>query len=233
MPGSSSLGFTGQNNVTVRSQTLAAQPSRSAPPLPVTLPQARSKMPLYVPKGVVAVSVYAAYFLYLPLAFYYMNCDYSSVAERTLAISAAGIAGTAIVLANDCVAWFNMVLFFHIGMEVQMLDLLGQYAKDGSDEDKVFAWSAFALIAVHLVPFLCVDHFGTLVSLAYVGLVVNVAAVVFVAPATFMIPIGLSSAALLVVSLLIGGIDCVNTSIGSQIASACRRGVFLTCKPFK
>ena len=98
----------GEHAVVARSTTVAISAAAPAP--------AASGITMSVLKGFVPLIFYAAIFMTAPLVYTYTSPDYSDTMVRGAVIGIAGGYALAIVLANDCAAWFNMILFFHIGM---------------------------------------------------------------------------------------------------------------------
>jgi hypothetical protein len=188
---------------------------------------------LKIPKGFLPTLIYSTFFLIFPILDEYAAYDYTTTLVRVGVIAASVVAATLLVAANDCVAWFNMVLFFYIGVEVTVLDAIKSYADETGREDseKVLAWLAFGAIIFHLVPFLVVDYEKLLIVLASVGVVTNAAALVIVEPARLLVASAASSALLLSV-LLIACIECVQTSLLSQLKIALRVG-FFKCLPYE
>ena len=195
---------------------------------------------LSVPKGLLPTLLYSLFFLAFPLC-----VDYTDIVEvsggeplvkdtewKVAVIAASFVAALLVLLANDCVAWFNMILFFHLGVEITVLDSLVQYADDNDGSEMTLAWIAAAVILLHLVPFFTVDHAGLLTLLAFVGIVVNTAALVFVSPGMLLLT-GFSSTMLLMGVLLIACIDCVKTSMLSQLRLAFKEGTWLMCSTYE
>lgn len=210
----------------VQKETITA----SASSLPTsTVPSSTFK----VPKGFLATFLYSTFFLVFPILNEYVTYDYDTTIVRVGVIGASVLASIMLIVANDCVAWFNMVLFFYIGVEVTVLDVLMDFAQaDNRDQDeKVLAWISFGLIIGHLVPFLVLDYEKTLTFLAFCGIIINSSTLVFVDPTKLLIASSASSA-LLLSTLLIACIECVQTSVLSQLKVAMRAG-FLKCLPYE
>lgn len=225
MPPSSSLGLTCETFRQPRARTIVPTSQ-----LPVAKTPA---FRLKVPKGFLPTFLFSALFLTMPLLNEYVTYDYSSTRVRVGVITAASLGALAIVVANDCVAWFNMVLFFHIGVEVTVLEKIMDYAQEDTSSDSavVLAWVAFGIIIAHLFPFLLLDYEKTLTLCAFAGVIVNAATLVFVDSEKLLIASATSSSLLLSV-LLIACIDCVQTSALSQLKSAMRGGL-VRCMPYE
>ena len=94
------------------------------------------------------------------------------------------------------------------------------------------AYSAAVVIILHLLPFFLIDHDGLLTLLAFAGVVVNASALAFVDP-TMVLLAAFSATVLLACVLLIACIDCVRTSMLSQLKQACTQGTWLLCVPYE
>jgi hypothetical protein len=186
-----------------------------------------------VPKGLIPTLIYSLFFITFPLVSYYETMDFTATEERVGVILCSVGAAAFIVLANDCVTWFNMALFFHLGVEITVLDTLIDYADATSgDAETALAWTAAAIIVLHLVPFFTLDHSGLLTLLAAAGVVVNASALVFV-DSDMLLLTGFSASVLLAAVLLIACIDCVHTSLLSQLRQAVKEGTWLVCSKFE
>ena len=185
-------------------------------------------------KGLLPVTLYSLVFLAFPLLDFYADIDYDDTTVRVLVIASSFLAATLVLLANDCVAWFNMALFFHVGVEATVLDKLATYAQASTTDTTgtALAWVAAAVILVHLVPFFLVDHAGVMTLLAFAGTIVNTSALVFVEPGMLLL-VGFSSVILLGLVLLIASIECVRTSMLSQLRQAVKEGTWLLCTKYE
>lgn len=202
----------------------------------VAAPRSASKVAskCSVCKGLFPVMLYSLLFLAFPLADYYMDIDYVETEARAGVIVASFLAALVVLVANDCVAWFNMALLFHVGVEVTVLDTLVNYAQASTTEDTAtaLAWVASSVIFLHLLPFFLLDHPGVLTLLAFAGVVVNASALVFVQPQMLLL-VGFSSVILLGLVLLIACIDCVKTSMLSQLKQAVAEGTWILCTKYE
>ena len=203
----------------------------------VAMPQPASstKTPsnVSVPKGLIPTLIFSLYFITFPLVAYYETIDFTGAEERVGVILCSVGAAAFLVLANDCVAWFNMALFFHLGVEITVLDALINYADETTgDMEMALAWTATAVIILHLVPFFTLDHPGPLTLLAAAGVVVNTSALVFV-DSSMLLLTGFSASVLLAAVLLIACIDCVRTSLLSQLRQAVKEGTWIVCSKFE
>jgi hypothetical protein len=187
-----------------------------------------------VPKGFLVTSLYSFFVLVFPILNEYVTYDYDTTLVRTGVIVASVLGASFVALANDCVAWFNMVLWFHIGVEVTVLDKVYHYAsKDGiRDSEAALAWVGFAVIIFHLIPFLILDYEKVLCILAYAGVIVNSSVLVFVDPSKLLVAASTSTSLLLSV-MLIACIDCVKTSYLSQLKIALSKGNWIRCANYE
>lgn len=187
-----------------------------------------------VVKGFLPVTIFSLFFLSFPLINEYVSVDYDDTLTQIAIIGSSAIAGLLVIFANDCVAWFNMALLFHTGIEVVVVDTLATYARAAStgDTEMALAWLAATIIVVHLVPFYVLDHAGVLMCMAYAGIIVNTSALVFVAPTQLLLT-GFSATVLLGMVLLVACIDCVRTSAVSQLRQAMNEGTWLLCVKYE
>tara|TARA_B110001450_G_scaffold179082_1_gene167317 strand:- start:1594 stop:2382 length:789 start_codon:yes stop_codon:yes gene_type:complete len=187
-----------------------------------------------VPKGLIPLFAYSLFMLMFPVVDFYEEIDYTSTPTRVGIITSSFVVALLVVLANDCVVWFNMFLFFHAGVEITVVDTLVTYARasDTDDTGMALAWLAATIIALHLVPFFLVDHAGLLTLLAFAGVVVNASALVFVHPSSLLLT-SFSSLILLALVLLIACIRCTKTSLLSQLRQAMREGTWILCMSYQ
>ena len=187
-----------------------------------------------VPKGLIPTILYSLFFISFPLLSHFTSIDFGDTEVRVAVIASSFVASVIILLANDCVAWFNMALFFHLGIEITVIDTLVDYidAPTTNDTGTALAWVAVAVIAIHLLPFFTMDHSSLLTLLASAGVVVNTSALVFVEPSMLLLT-AFSAAVLLACVLLIACIECVRTSLLSQLRQACTEGTWIVCSNYE
>ena len=212
----------------------------------------------HVPRGFIPLLVYAGAFALPPLLFDsgvtcfstgwvweasnksvpiamhdYVTYNYDSVNTQVAYISLAVAFSFILVIANDCRTWFNCVLFFHVGIEVKTIDVLLTYVRDPvtSTAHQALGISAVVAIVAHLVPFLVVSWRNTLLMLAFVGVQVNVATLVFLDPSRLLL-VGMSSTMLLITTLSIRCVCHVNTSILSALVEAMYLGTWIVHTPY-
>ena len=193
---------------------------------------------LNVPKGVLPTTLYSAFFLMCPLLNEFQTYDYSDAMVRTSVIAASVLTPVVIVAANDCVAWLNMAFAFHVGIEITVMSRLLNYyettGKDADDMEQIMKWVAVGTIILHLVPFLFVDQPAPLGFLASVGIVVNTLVNTLIPDNNDLLLItGFSSSVLLANVLLIVCIDCISTSLLSQLRGAMKKGSWCKIAPFE
>ena len=228
----------GQLNCEVRSRTQITSPSDVS--VSITSGSLASKTPnlrstrCSVPKGLIPTILYGLFFVSFPLLSHYRDTDFTDTDVRIGVIVSSFVASTIILFANDCVAWFNMALFFHLGIEITVIDVLMDYidAPTTDDTETALAWTAIAVIAIHLIPFFTIDHSGLLTLLAFAGVVVNTSALVFV-DSSMLLLTAFSASVLLACVLLIACIECVRTSMLSQIRQAFTEGTWLVCSKYQ
>lgn len=231
MPGSS-LGYHSQVNSARRSD---APPVRvSVPPPPAPVKKSRRERAYDVATtfgsgaGFLPMLLFAGVFLTIPLLHFYVAVDYTD-GEKAGIVAIAAVAAVLPAIAQDPVAWYNMVLFFHIGVEARLLDVTYDFAvKDGiPDEEMVMAWIGFATVIAHLLPFLLLDGAVLLCSLAVVGVVVNTALAVYI-DTSLLVVVFISSIALLQMSLCV--LSCGNkASLLYSFVRAVKTGKWIGC----
>jgi len=212
-----------------------------------------------VPKGFLPLVVYAGAFVLPPLLFDsgvtcfptggwgskagnatmpiamhdYLHYDYENVNTQVAHIVLPVVFSAILILANDCRTWFNCVLFFHIGVETKTVDVLLTYIRDPLTSTAHVALSVTAVVVIvaHLVPFLVVSWRHTLVALAFVGVQINVATLVFLDPSRLLL-VGASSTLLLLTTLSIRCVCHINTSILSALVEAMYLGTWIVYAPY-
>lgn len=145
-----------------------------------------------------------------PLLFLYnsgLTADYSLGSTRALTAAAAVLGATAIAIFREPATLYNLALFVHIGFEVYVVDQAFLFARAADTEtaSMVLAYLGGAVVIVHLLPFLVIDHRDTLSFLAYVGVVVNTLLILLAMPqlgAQLLLVVGLTSVVLLAATLL-------------------------------
>jgi hypothetical protein len=220
------LGFHGKGMAPATPRSAGALPApANAPSAPVGL-----QCGLAVPRGLLPVLLYSGFAFALPFLSLYGDIDYASDGNKAGAIAVAAVAALAVGYANCCRCWFNMMLFFHLALEVRVVDLALSFAyADGtSATDASLAVVAAVVVIAHLVPFLLVDRVLPLSVLAGAGVVVNAAAVVYL-DASLLLLVGASSVALLALTLVVGGVCEVRTSLLTLLLDAVRSGDCIKC----
>ena len=167
-----------------------------------------------VVKGFIPLLLMSVTFVSVPIIFYYGDLDFTETNVRAGVITAAALLGFIVTIANDCCSWFNIMLFFHIGMEVKVVDNLLDFADTAGGKDETLAMAAACVIIVHLIPFLLIDNTAFLSILAFIGIVTNTAAIVMTHSSTgehhsdiaLLLSVGSTSISLLFSTLFIRGI---------------------------
>jgi hypothetical protein len=232
-----SLGYRrGCDHNSARPGEMPAKTTTIAIPTTVATPAAKVSS-ISVPKGFLPLFFYAAAFLLAPILYEYVDYTWTDSTTRAALIVVSVAYALSVVFANDCVAWFNMVLFFHIGIEVKVLEILMDFARltTTTDGDEVLAWTGFVVIIVHLIPFLLVDNTMFLTLLAVAGVIVNAAVLVYLTDAStdaHLLLTGFSSVSLLGTTLCISGVCDVSTSMLTALRKAMTDGTWLTCSGY-
>ena len=218
------LGFHGQPPaMKARGGTLPAP--ATAPDAPVGV-----QCGIAVPRGLLPVLVYAGLAFAIPFLALYGAIDYGTAGARAGVIAVAAVAALLVPYANCCRCWYNMMLFFHLALEVRVVDLALAFAYDAgtSDGDAALAAVAAVVVIAHLAPFLLVDRTLPLAVLAGAGIVVNAAALVHL-DTSLLLLVGASSVALLALTLIVGGVCEVRTSLLTLLLDAVRSGDCIKC----
>lgn len=197
-------------------------------------PRMKMSCGMMIPKGFIPLLFYSCLAGTMPLLFNYVSYDYTDNMVRGGVIGASALITGLVVAANDCAVWFNMVLFFHIGLEVKVLDTLWAFAQTDStsNQDEIMAWVGVVVIIAHLIPFLLIDNTIALALLAMAGVVVNAATLVYL-DSTMLLFVGFSSVSLLGTTLCITGVCDASTSILSALRDAMKGRMWITCEEFK
>jgi hypothetical protein len=186
-----SLGFRVRNDHNAERRPPPAPlkpPGEEILPVPSTT---RSLLQRWVPdtkmvsSGIVKTFAFSSVALVFPLLFFYnKELDVHRDFARGGVIGGAALLALALVVANDCKIWYNMALFFHIGIETKVLHVAYDYATASSTGTtaEALAWVGFGVVIAHLLPFLFFDHAKLLVLLAAVGVPVNAALLLFTFP---------------------------------------------------
>lgn len=187
----------------------------------------------FIPKGFLPLLFYSSLFMIAPLMIDYVDFDFSDSGTRASFIAVSGVYALIVVLANDCLVWFNMVLFFHIGLEVRTSEILMDFARldTTSSGDEILAWTGMVVLIVHLVPFLLVDNTTLLTVLAFAGIIVNTSIVVYLASDRLLL-VGFSSTTLLGSTLCISGVCEIATSMLTALRTTLQDGTWLKCSTY-
>ena len=163
-----------------------------------------------------------------------IDIDYSDDMVRGVVIGLSVIAALALVYANDCCAWYNMLLFFHIGIEAKVVDVVFTEAFKDDTTDLAAGLYIFGacVVIVHLIPFLLTDHLMFLSLLAAAGVVANATLLVFASPDLLLLA-SLSATTLLAMTMLIRGVCEIRISLFSLFMDAMKKGKYVECDGFE
>lgn len=202
-------------------------------PAAVTQPEQSTMSCVRVPAGFLPLVLYSALALVAPVLYDYADYDWTDNGTRVGLIIASVVYALSVVFANNCLTWFNMVLFFHIGAEVRTLDTLMTFARASTTTtgDEVLAWITFVVVIVHLLPFLLNDNTKLLTLFAFAGVIVNSACLVYL-DSTRLLLVGFSSMSLLGTTLCISGVCDVSTSLMTAARSAIQDNTWVTCSTY-
>lgn len=207
-------------------------PAPAAAPTPPATLLGRVTSRVYVPKGVLPMLIFALIGGALPLLSFYVDFEESDLVKG-LTIATAAVVPALVVLANTCQAWSNIILFFHTGIEVKVIDVALTYAM-GTDVDptgSILAYVGATIIIVHLLPFYLLDNSWFLMLLAYAGVVVNSALCVFIA-SDLLLLVAFSCLVFLITVLNVIASGCNCPSLLGQIRLAFSSGKWITCVPY-
>lgn len=186
------------------------------------------------PKGLIPTMFYGGLFLLLPIIFEYATIDYTETHVRVLTILTSAAVATAAVYADDCIAWYNMILGLHIGLEVSVIkvafDFYNETSAGSVDSERALALVTAVVIIVHLLPFLLCDNGRLLTFLAWVGVVVNAAFLVYNDDRNLLI-VGATSVGLLISTLQVIVKNNNAPSLLTVAREAMRDNVFFVCSP--
>lgn len=191
-------------------------------------------MVMGVPRGLVPTLTYSVLAFLVPFLFLYMDYDFTTDTARGVTISLSAIAAFVMVLANDCCCWYNMMLAFHTALEIKVIDkaLTFAYADGTSDGDMALAITGAIVVIVHLAPFYVSDRLPLLGLLAFAGVIVNTAILVFL-DSTMLLLVGASALALLAITMIISGVCEIKTSLLSLIRESVVSKKCITCEKFE
>jgi hypothetical protein len=232
-----SLGFRKDNDHIAERKKPATRPP--VLPEPCTTPRRFPTLAcgLGVPHGLLPTLVYSTFAFLLPILYFYMSYDYTSMSVRGLTIGASAVAGLLAIYSNSCCAWYNMALFFHTAIEVHVVDQTYRYAYAAgtSSTDMGLAIAGFVIVLCHLVPFFVTGRPMLLLLLAFAGVVVNTSLAVFVPALTSdLLLIAASALALLMVAQLVLGVCRVDPSLMCLLKDGLSSsGGLLSCQAYE
>jgi len=187
-----------------------------------------------VPRGLIPTLFYVSCAFLAPFLFFYLDYDLSSHAAKGITIGISAGAALLVVLANDCCCWYNMLLAFHTGLEVKVIDTALKFAteSDVSDHGMGLAISGAGVIILHLIPFYTMDNIMLLAFLAFAGVIVNTAVLVYLDDSLLLVVVG-SALFLLMATMLISGICEIKTSLLSLVRTSIVEKKCITCQTFE
>ena len=231
MPGphSDSLGFIHRDCPGVRKTApVTTTVEIVAAPPPVSITKRMTSWIPFAPQGLFAILLYSSLAITVPVLHDYLTIDYTTDLSRGVVIGIAAATALLVPLASDACTLYNILLFFHIGNEVIIVDKSLAFAMNTANAtaDIALAYTGAIVVILHLIPFLILDIPLVLIILAMAGVVVNVAIAVYLVPSQLLL-IGFSATALLTATILVEGISQFKPSLLSNL----RKGRFLTCLP--
>lgn len=205
-------------------------------------------------KGFLPMLFYSCFAGFVAIAYNYLTFDDMPMSS----VLAASLAALSLVLSNDPSTWYNMIVFFYIGLEVRVLHFTLDFietAVDGGNatkvagmpnannvQDRTLAWVAFVVVILHLVPFLLVNHRGLLAVLALAGAPINTALCGYLKlpnPASgtfdpdFTLLMLASSLGLLALTLFSIRMKCEECSLFTHFRRAVREGTWIYFAPYE
>lgn len=201
-------------------------------PEPCPAPSRRLTCNVYVPQGLLPLLLYSGFAFLIPTLFFYVDYDYTDTMTRGLVIGGAVLGGLLVVLANSCCVWYNMALLFHTAVEVKVLDIGYRfaYAETTSNVDMGLVIAGGAVVILHLIPFFLTARTALLTFLAFAGIGVNVALVVFLDSSLLLVATG-SALGLLAITQIVVGVCNLDPSLLTALKCACDSGL-VTCDRF-
>ena len=198
-----------------------------ATPADVTLPRMNC---VCMPKGFLPFLVYVCAIGALPLCYEFLSYDITDNMDRGVIIGVSAAACVVFMLATAVhqAVWYNMALFYHIGIETHAVKLLlDNYDASVPEVEQILSLIAACVIISHLVLFLFVDRASVLALVATAGVLVNVSAFVFVEGGEELLVVGSSALNLLAFTLAFR--ECESLSIVSQLSIALKDRQCLSC----
>ena len=167
-----------------------------------------SKMVVAVPsppRGFLPLALYQAASVVFPLLLFYVTFDFADNVVRGVFIGASALYALFALTTMDCCIVYNMLLGFHTGVEVKVIETALDYAMAAATPDYGVAlgYAGAVVVIAHLVPFFVWDGPKVVALAAAAGVVVNTALVVFLDDSLFML-VFLSAFAFLLSTRLVG-----------------------------
>jgi hypothetical protein len=191
-------------------------------------------MVLGVPRGLVPTLAYSIFAFVVPFLFLTMDYDFSTDVARGVTIGISIIAALVMVMANDCCCWYNMILAFHLALEIRVVErtFIFSYADTTSESDMALAITGAVVLIVHLVPFFLTDRLMLLGTFAFAGVIANATVLVFIDP-TMLLLVCASALSLLAITMIISGVCEIKTSLLSLIRESVNAKKCITCERFE
>lgn len=189
---------------------------------------------LGVPRGFLPTLLFSAIAFLVPYFYLFDTFTLTDNDARVGVLVTAAVAATGAVYANDCCCWYNMGLLFHTAVETKVLDVAFTFAYADDTEDKHMALAIVAAIVIiaHLLPFFLTDRIMLLSALAYAGVLVNTAVTLYLDTSLLLLSFA-SAMALLLTTMILGGICEVRTSLLSLFLESVNTCKWITCSRFE
>lgn len=183
-----------------------------------------------LPSGFIAFLVYSLCVGALPILFEFCSYDLDDTHVKYVFMGLGAAACLVLMLATSVheAIWYNLVLFYHIGVEANAVEDLLDYSEDlvRTREEETLSMVALCTIIVHLVPFLFVDRACVLVLLATAGVLVNVSALIYVDEEDLF---KVSTSSLMLLGAVLAFRNVESLSMFSQFRAGLRNRVCLIC----
>lgn len=213
-------------------------------PLPRTTPPTQSspsstdavwwKKYLQVPKGFLPVLVHSGMALALSLVLMFANLVYTSNAVRGVLVGASIGTPFALAFANDVIVWYNLVLFFDIGVQSKLVQHTIEYSQ-GSERSDIHIFLSIAgisLIVAHLCLLLLTNRRMIVTTLTMTSVSVSSITALYVVPDLFPL-VFLTSNSMLLMVLFATGCCKEEVAILSLLHKAMHEGTWFQLTPLK
>lgn len=208
---------------------------RMAAPANLAVPQTEIDVPSYsckvgTPKGLLPVLIYSTAAFFVPFIYLYFDLDFTSTVTRALVITVASASALVTLYSNSSTAWYNMLLFFYIGLEVKVIDvaLTYAYAEGTPNVEMGLSITAAVVVIVHLIPFVLYDGVMLLTLLAFAGIIVNNITLLYLSPDLLLL-VGVMSVTLLSTVMMVCPSCKEGPSILTLTREAMKSGMAIRC----